>query len=83
MSETVIVAIITGGVTLAGNLLANYSVRKKEAVERAKREQRFVDRLDRLERKVDEHNEYGRKFGEIEKAIVRIDTNIEFIKKGG
>lgn len=76
MSEAVIIALITGGVTLAGNLLAYYSTRKKDAVERAKRDQEFKDKLDILEKKVDEHNGYAKRFGEIEKAIVRIDTTL-------
>lgn len=77
MSDTVIVALITGSVTLTVNLLANWSARKKEAVERAKRDQEFKDKLDILEKKVDEHNGYAKRFGEIEKAIVRIDTKLE------
>lgn len=81
MSEAIIIALITGGVTLAGNLLANHSARKKEAVEQARRDQEFKDKLDSLEKKVDEHNGYAKRFGEIEKAIVKIDANIEFLKK--
>ena len=77
MSDTVLVAVITGSVTLTVNLLANWSARKKEAVERAKRDQEFKDKLDILEKKVDEHNGYAKRFGEIEKAIVRIDTKLE------
>lgn len=77
MSDTVIVALITGSVTLTVNLLANWSARKKDAVERAKRDQEFKDKLDILEKKVDEHNGYAKRFGEIEKAIVRIDTKLE------
>lgn len=81
MSEAIIIAIITGGVTLAGNLLANHSARKREAVWQARRDQEFKDKLDSLEKKVDEHNGYAKRFGEIEKAIVKIDANIEFLKK--
>lgn len=81
MSESVVIALITGGVTLAGNLLANYSARRKDAVEQARRDQEFKDRLDVIDKKVDEHNGYAKRFGEIEKAIVRIDTKIESIKK--
>lgn len=77
MSDTVLVAIITGGVTLTVNLLANWSARKKDAIERAVSEQEIKDKLDVLEKKVDEHNGYAKRFGEIEKAIVRIDTKLE------
>ena len=77
MSDTVLVALITGGVTLTVNLLANWSARKKDAIERAVSEQEIKDKLDVLEKKVDEHNGYAKRFGEIEKAIVRIDTKLE------
>lgn len=77
MDDSVIIALITGGVTLAGNLLANYSARKKDAVANAMRDQEIKDKLEVLEKKVDEHNGYAKRFGEIEKAIVRIDTKLE------
>lgn len=82
MTEAVTVAMITGGVTLVGNLIATYSAGRKNSVERAKADQEIKDKLKILEEKVDEHNGYAKRFGEIEKAIVKIDTNIEFIKKG-
>lgn len=81
MSEAVVIAFITGGVTLAGNLLSNWSVRKKEAIERAARDQEFKDRLDILEKKVDEHNNFGKKFGEASAALVSIQKDIEWLKK--
>lgn len=81
MSEAVIIALITGGVTLAGNLLSNWSARKKEAVAQAVRDQEFKDRLDILEKKVDEHNNFGKKFGEASAALVSIQKDIEWLKK--
>lgn len=39
-------------------------------------------RLDRLEKKVDQHNSYAEKFGEINEAIVEIRTSLKFIEKG-
>lgn len=81
MSDTVIVAIITGGVTLTVNLFANWSARKKEAVERAMRDQKLDDQIATMNRKLDEHNRYSDKIGNIEKAIVRIDTKLEGINK--
>lgn len=80
MSDTVVVAIITGGVTLTVNLLANWSARKKEAVERAARDQKLDDEIATMNRKLDAHNQYGDKISNIEKAIVRIDTKLEAIK---
>lgn len=81
MNDAVLIAIITGGVTLAGNLLANWSSRKKDAITNAIRDQELKDKLEVLEKKVDEHNGYAKRFGEIEKAIVRIDTKMESLHK--
>lgn len=81
MNDAVLIAIITGGVTLAGNLLANWSARKKDAIANAIRDQELKDKLEVLEKKVDEHNGYAKRFGEIEKAIVRIDTKMESLHK--
>ena len=81
MNDAVLIAIITGGVTLAGNLLANWSARKKDAIANAIRDQELKDKLEVLEKKVDEHNGYAKRFGEIGKAIVRIDTKMESLHK--
>ena len=81
MSDAIIVALITGGVTLSVNLLANWSARKKDAIEQARREQKLDDRLDRLEAKVEEHNNYGKKFGEASQALTAIQKDIEWLKR--
>lgn len=80
MSDAIIVALITGTITLSGNLLANWSQHKKAAVEQAKRDQKLDDQIATMNRKLDEHNRYSDKIGNIEKAIVRIDTKLENIK---
>lgn len=81
MSDTVLVAIITGGVTLTTNLLANWSARKKESVNNAIRDQEIRDKLDVLEKKVDLHNSYGQKFGDVATAMVSMQKDIEYLKK--
>ena len=83
MSDTVLVAIITGGVTLTVNLLANWSARKKDAIERAVSEQEIKDKLDVLEKKVDEHNQWGIKFGDTATSLKIIQKDIEWLKKSG
>lgn len=80
MSDAIIVALITGMITLSGNLLANWSQHKKQAVEQAKRDQKLDDQIATMNQKLDEHNRYSDKIGNIEKAIVRIDTKLESLK---
>lgn len=80
MDDSIIIALITGAVTLTGNLLANYSMRKKDAVENAIRDQKIEDKLQNLSDRVDAHNGLTDKIANIEKAIVRIDTTLSKVK---
>lgn len=84
MGEGVIVAIIAGISAVLGAYVSNAATLRRKSREditkEAQREQKLYDRLDRLEKKVDEHNEYGRKFGEISSAIQVIQKDIEWIK---
>ena len=81
MSDTIIVALITGGVTLTVNLLANWTARKKDSVEQAKRDQKLDDQIATMNKKLDEHNKYSDKIANIEKAIVRIDATMAGLHK--
>lgn len=76
MSEAIIIALITGGITLGGNLISNYSSRKKDAIAQAKRDQKLDDQIATMNKKLDEHNQYSDRIGNIEKAIVRINTTL-------
>lgn len=84
-TESVIVAIITGVLAVLGTYVGNVSISRKksreDAIRDARNEQRLADRLDKLEKKVDEHNNYGRKFGDIQKDIAVIKTEIEILRK--
>lgn len=81
MSDSIIVALITGGITLTVNLLANWTARKKDAVENAVRDQKIEDSINELSKRVDAHNGVMDKIGNIEKSIVRIETTMESLHK--
>lgn len=85
MVENIVVAIITGVLAVLGTYVGNVTISRKktreDAIRDARREQNLADRLDRLEKKVDEHNGWGEKFGEIRKDIAIIKTEIEYIRK--
>ena len=81
MNDSIIVALITGGVTLTVNLLANWTARKKDAVENAVRDQKIEDSIKGLSRRVDAHNGVMDKITNIEKSIVRIETTMEALHK--
>lgn len=65
MTETIIVAIITGGLTLMGVLIANS---KQQAVTETK--------LEELAREVREHNSYARRMPVVEEQIKVINHRI-------
>lgn len=65
MTETIIVAIITGGLTLVGVLIANS---KQQAVTETK--------LEELAREVREHNNYARRMPVVEEQIKVINHRI-------
>lgn len=85
MSESVLVAIITGVLAVLGSYMGNVAISRKksreDAIRDAKNEQRIADRLDRLEKKVDEHNGWGEKFGDIRNDIAEIKTKVDILGK--
>lgn len=85
LADSVIVAIITGVLAVLGTYVGNVTISRKKSREDAIRDamngQKLADRLDRLEKKVDEHNNYGKKFGEIQKDVAVIKTEIEILRK--
>ena len=89
MESNVIVAIITGCVTLIGYSIKSSKKSKTDAVKEAIREQEQKDRfdafdrrLDTIDKKLDEHNHYAEKFGDINISLASIAKDIEYLKKG-
>lgn len=68
--EQIIVALITGGVTLAGVLLSN---QKAQAVTEAK--------IEELTREVREHNNFARRVPVVEEQIKVINHRIEDLEE--
>lgn len=70
MSETIIVALISGGVTLIGVLLTNL---KTQAVTDTK--------LEELTREVREHNNFAKRMPVVEEQIKVVNHRIEDLEK--
>lgn len=84
----IIVAIIALIGTLFGSVLGYIGKSRKIAIDEAKREQEQSDLFNKIfeemkdiKKKLDEHNHYAEKFGEIEKSIIAIKKDIEYIRK--
>ena len=77
MTEAIVIALITAAAAVISNALITSSARKKDAVERARLDERTAMRLDRIERKLDEHNGYADRINAIQRDIAVIATKIE------
>lgn len=74
MTEAVLVAVITGVITLVGNIIALMSSANKTENNMNTKMAVMDERLDELTREVREHNNYGSR-------IVAMETKIEALEK--
>ena len=78
-------AIIVGVLAVAGSYVGNMSLQRKkskeEAIKDAERETRQEDRMRSIEHKLDVHNGYAEKLGSIEKSLVAMQKDIEYLRK--
>lgn len=81
MSDVLIGSIISGAVAVIVALITNITTRKKDAIANAIRDQKIEDSINELSKRVDAHNGMLDRIGNIEKAIVRIDTKMESFHK--
>lgn len=81
MSDTVLVAIITGLCAVFGQWLISRQQNEKRKVDDAVRDARLEDRLESVERKLDEHNGYAKRFEEIGTDIAVIKNDIKHIRE--
>lgn len=92
MNEDNVVKIVVTLITLFGTVLGivvgYINKSRKQAVIDAKREQRQTDLFERLfseidavKKRLDTHNSYAKKFGEIEQSVSTIKKEIELIRK--
>ena len=81
LTESVLVAIITGAFTLIGTWLMHKKKNQNDAVKQAVREQIKEDKLANIERKLDIHNGYAKKLDNISKSIVAIKKDIQYLKE--
>lgn len=94
MSDAVITALIVAASSIICQLLINRSNRKKQTAEDAEKEKaRAVEaakqgviletRLKSIERKLDIHNGYAEKLGEIQTSIAVIQNDIKTLYRKG
>lgn len=84
----IVIALIALTSSVIGAVLGYMGRTKKQAVNEAKREQnqadlftRLFSEMDDIKKRLDTHNKYAEKFGDIEKSIAIIKKDIEYIRK--
>lgn len=83
MSDAVVVALITGLCAVVGQWLISRSQNEKRKIDEAVRDARLEDRLKAVESKLDIHNGYAEKFGEIQTdiAVIKNDIKTLYLRK--
>ena len=80
MSDVVLAALIGAIASIIVNLITASNQRKKRAIEDAVKDERLENRLRNIEGKLDTHNGYAEKLGEIQKDLIEIQTDVAVIK---
>ena len=82
MTEAVIVALITAAGAVIGQWLISRRQNEDRKTADAVRDARIDDRMAAVEKKLDIHNGYAEKLGEIQQDIAVIKTEISMIQRG-
>lgn len=80
MTEAIIAALIAAAASIFGSFLMYRKSSKDQIEKMARSEQRTLDRLEAIEKKLDIHNGYAEKFGDIQVSIAEIRTELKNIK---
>ena len=81
MSETIVVAIITGICAVFGQWLITRQQTAKRRIDEAVRDAKLDDRLSRIEDRLDSHNSYAEKFVAFGTDIAVIKNDIKTLYK--
>ena len=81
MSDSIIVAIITGICAVIGQWLITRKQSEIKRTEDAVRDARLDDRLAGVEKRLDEHNNYAKRFEDIQVDIAVIKNDVKTLYK--
>lgn len=81
--QSIIVALITGGLSLLGVIITNMQSNKKIESQLTTHQAVTDTKIDELTREVREHNNFARRMPVVEEQIKVINHRIEDIEKGG
>ena len=78
---TLLVALIHAAAAVISQAIISRKTRRDTDIKDAANEQKLTDRLQAIENKLDEHNGYAKKIGQIERSLIRIDTIVSMSRR--
>ena len=81
MIESIIVALITGGLSLIGVLFSVFASSRKTQAEFDKSQAVMNERISELTREVREHNNFAMRMPVVENQIQNLDSRVSVIEK--
>lgn len=81
MTEAIIVALITATASIIGQWLISRKQRTDEEVKRAVKDAEISDRLTHIEERLEQHNQYAEKLGDVAISLAKMSKDIEFLKQ--
>lgn len=81
VSEAVLVAIIAALGSVFGQWLISRKQDQDRAVKEAERDARFEERLKGVEKRLDTHNNYAEKLGQMQVDLASLTTEIKNLKE--
>lgn len=81
MTESIIVAIITGLFATIGVIITNLASNKKNSIEQAKRDTKIEDSINELSKRVDNHNGLSDKIIKNSEDISLIQKDLTYISE--
>lgn len=79
--NSIIIAILAVVASYVGNVTISFRKKRSEELREVEREARQAEQLKSIERKLDIHNGYAKRLEQIEKSMVSLQKDVEFLRK--
>lgn len=79
--NSIIIAILAVVASYVGNVTISFRKKRSEELKEVEREARQAEQLKSIERKLDIHNGYAKRLEQIEKSMVSLQKDVEFLRK--
>ena len=81
MTDAIIVALITATASIIGQWLISRKQKADNETRQAVRDAQFEDRLKHIEERLEQHNQYAEKLGDVAISLAKMSKDIEYLKQ--